>query len=259
MRSLGALPLIAACGFLVAPPLLGAATAAEIKVLCSVGIKAVVTELAPRFEAQTAHKLAVTYDLSANLARQIGAGVPFDVAILTPSLVDDAITRGNISPDSRTVIARSGLAVAIRAGARKPDTATVETFTRTLVQAKSLIYAKEGASGVAFAAIIDRLGIAGALKSKSVLAASGDDVGASVARGDVELGILPLSEILPVRGVEVLGLFPADVQSYIVMVGGTGTKAAQPNVAKDFLKFLTAPAVLSVLKARGMERPGPSS
>jgi molybdate transport system substrate-binding protein len=244
---------------LFAPPQLGVATAAELKVFCSVGIKAVMEELAPRFEAQTANKLAVTYDLSSNLARQIGAGAPFDVAILTPSLVDDAVAKGTISADSRTVIARSGLAIAIRAGAPRPDIASVDAFTHTLLGAKSLIYAKEGASGVAFAAIIERLGLAGALKSKSVLAVVGDEVGASVARGDVELGILPLSEILPVRGVEVLGLFPGDIQSYIVMVGGAGTRAAQPKVAKDFLKFLTAPSALPVLKARGMERVGPGS
>jgi molybdate transport system substrate-binding protein len=231
-----------------------ASNAAEIKVLSSVGIKAVVDELAPRFEAASKHKVAVTYDLAANLKRQIESGEPFDVTILTPAMLDDLIKQGKVAGDTRNVIARTGLAVMIRSGARKPDIGTVDAFKRALLDAKSITYAKEGASGVAFVGIIDRLGIADALKPKTKLAATGDAINESVVSGTVEFGILPISEILPVRGAELLAPFPADVQSYIVMAGGVSATAGQAGAAKDFLKFLMSPGVVSVIKAKGMER-----
>jgi molybdate transport system substrate-binding protein len=228
--------------------------AAEIKVLSSVGIKAVVDELAPQFEAASKHKVDVTYDLAANLKRQIESGAPFDVTILTPAMLDDLIKQSKVAADTRNVIARTGLAVMIRSGGRKPDISTVDAFKRTLLDAKSIIYAKEGASGVAFAGIIDRLGIADALKPKTRLAATGDAINESIVGGTVEFGILPVSEILPVRGAELLAPFPADVQSYIVMAGGVSATATQAAAAKDFLKFLMSPGVLPVIKAKGMER-----
>jgi molybdate transport system substrate-binding protein len=231
-----------------------AARAAEIKVLCSNGFQAVMEELAPQFERATKHKIVVSYGLAARLKQQIEGGEVFDLAILTPAAIDDLVKAGKIAADSRTTLARSGLAIAIRPGARKPDIATAEAFKRALLGAKSIAYAKEGASGVAFAALIQRLGIAGDLKAKSQLTATGEEVSQAVIRGDAEFGVLPLSEILPVRGVELLGTFPADVQSYIVMVAGAGASATQSRAARDLIAFLTAPAALTVIKAKGMER-----
>jgi molybdate transport system substrate-binding protein len=232
----------------------GLADAAEIKVLCSNGIKAVVEELVPQFERATKHKVVVKYGLAAVLKQQIESGEPFDVAILTPSVIDDVINQGKIAADSRTMLARSGLAIAIRAGSRKVDVHSVEAFKRALLDSKSIIYAKEGASGVAFAALIQKMGIADALKSKTTLATTGEAVGESVARGDVEFGILPVSEILPIHGVEVLGAFPEEVQNYIVMVGGVSAGAKQASAGADLLKFIAAPAALPVIEAKGMER-----
>ncbi len=245
----------AALGLLVSTHV-GLANAAEIKVLSSVGIKAVVDELAPQFEAATKHKVQITYDLAANLKRNIESGEPFDVTILTPAMVDDLVQQGKVAADSRTAIARTGLAVMIRAGAPKPDISTVDAFKRALLNAKSITYAKEGASGVAFAALIEKLSIADALKPKTRLAATGDAINESIVRGEVEFGILPVSEILPVRGAEMLGPFPADVQNYIVMVGGVSASAKQASAARDFIKFLMSPTVLPVIKAKGMERAG---
>jgi molybdate transport system substrate-binding protein len=230
------------------------ADAAEIKVLCSTGLKAVVADLVPQFERATKHKVVIQYGLAAVLKQQIEGGEPFDVAFLTPAAMDDLAARGKIAADTRTVIARSGLAIAVRSGASKADIKTVEAFKRTLLGAKSIAYAKEGASGVAFAALIQRLGIADALKSKSLLTATGDAVGEAVVSGKAELGVLPVSEILPVHGAEVLGPFPADAQSYIVMVGGVSAASKQASVSKDLIQFLTAPAALPVITAKGMEK-----
>jgi len=232
----------------------GVADAAEIKVLCSTGLKAVAAELVPQFERATKHTVAIRYGLAAGLKQQIEGGEPFDVAFLTPAAMDDLVADGKIAVGTRMVIARSGLALAVRAGASKADIKTVEAFKRALLGAKSIAYAKEGASGVAFAALIQRLGIAEALKSKSLLTATGEAVGEAVVTGKAEFGVLPVSEILPVQGAEVLGRFPADTQSYIVMEGGVSTTSKHAGASKDLITFLTAPAALPVITAKGMER-----
>jgi len=231
------------------------AQAAEIKILCSSGFKAVMEELAPQFERATHHQVVVRYGLAATLKQEIEAGAAFDLAVLTPAAIDDLIGQRKVASDSRTILARSGLGIAIRTGARKPDIATVDAFKRSLLAAKSIAYAKEGASGVAFAALIQRLGIADDLKAKSTLTATGEEVGAAVVRGAAEFGVLPVSEILPVRGAELLGTFPADAQSYIVMVAAVGAGSRDSRAARDLIAFLTAPAALPVMKAKGMERP----
>jgi len=232
----------------------GTASAAEIKVLCSVGLKAVAEALVPQFETRTKHKVAITYDLASTIKKQIEDGAAFDVAIVTPAVLDDLIAKGRVAAEGRATIAQTGLAVAVRKGAHKVDISTVDAFKRALLNAKSIAYAKEGASGVAFVAIIQRFGIADALKSKSILTTSGDAVGEAVVNGTAEFGILPVSEILPVSGAEVLATFPKEVQSYVVMVGGVGAASKQAAAGRDFLKFLTAPEALPVIKAKGMER-----
>jgi molybdate transport system substrate-binding protein len=257
MKNNWVVPVVVGFGLLMLAQV-SVADAAEIKVLCSTGLKAVAEELVPQFERATEHKVVVQYGLAAVLKQRIEGGEPFDVAFVTPSVIDDLIAHGKIAADTRVVIARSGLAIAVRSGASKADIKTVEAFKRALLGAKSIAYAKEGASGVAFAALIQRLGIADALKSKSLLTATGEAVGEAVVSGKAEFGVLPLSEILPVRGAEVLGAFPADAQSYIVMVGGVSAAAKptskQAAAAKDLIKFLTAPGALPVIKAKGMER-----
>jgi len=246
-------PAIAVLAFLFAPHLTRATAADEVTVLCSNGLKAVLEDLGPTFESATHNTLVVTYGLAASLGQRIKSGEAFDVAFLTPAVVDDLIAAGKISRETRAEVARSGLALAIRSGTRKPDISTSDAFKRTLLNAKSIAYAKEGASGVLFAATIQRLGIAGDLQPKSRLTATGEAVSDAVVKGEVELGVLPLSEILPVKGEEPV-VFPADVQSYIVMVGGANAASKHAQAARDLIKYVTAPAALPVLKAKGMER-----
>jgi len=173
---------VVALGLVVLPHLTRAAAADEITVLCSNGLKAVVEDLAPKFEGTTHHKLVVKYGLAASLRQRIKDGEAFDVAFVTPAVMDDLIADGRISRDTRATVARSGLALAIRTGTRKPDIGTADAFKRALVNAKSIAYAKEGASGVLFAALIQRLGIANDLQTKSRLTATGEAVSAAVER-----------------------------------------------------------------------------
>ncbi len=151
------------------------------------------------------------------------------------------------------MIARAGNGLAIRAGAPRPSIASADAFKATLLGAKSIAYAKAGQSGVYFVGLLDRLGIAEAMKSKILAQATGVEVGAAVQKGEAELGVLPVSEILPVKGVELLGPFPADLEGYVVMEAGVGAAAKDPAAATALVKFLKSPAHSAVIKQKGME------
>jgi molybdate transport system substrate-binding protein len=230
-----------------------AATADEIRVLSSVGIKAVIDELAPEFEKATRHKVTTVFDLASTLKTKIDGGAPFDVAILTPPLLDDLNTKGLVTSASRTAVARVGLGLMIKAGTKKPNVSSIDAFRRTLLDARSITYASAGASGVAFLAIVEKMGIAPQIKVKAKPVASGEDVNANITNGVAELAVLPVSEILPVKGAELGGVFPAEVQTYVVMTAGVSAKA-QGNAANEFVTFLMSPANDAVVKAKGMER-----
>ena len=227
-------------------------SAAGVSVLCSNGIKAVMEELVPQFERASGHSVSVRYGVSTLLKREIDAGQAFDVAVLTPPLIDDLVRQGAIAADTRTPIARSGMGLAIRPGTAKPDISTTEALKRTLLSS-SIAYAREGAGGLFFTELAKRLEIADALRSKTRLTTTGEEVGETVARGDAALGILPLSEILSLRGVEVLGPFPPDVQGYMIMVAGVSSRTAERTAARSLITFLTAPAAMPVMRKRGME------
>jgi molybdate transport system substrate-binding protein len=227
------------------------AQAAEIKVLCSTALKTVMQELVPQFERATGHKVVVEYGVSAGMQRRVEAGEPFDAIFLTVKQLDALVQGGKIAPGTRTPIARSGMGIAIHAGAARPDISTVDALKRTLLAAKSIAYAKEGAAGVYFIALGKRLGIVEQLKLKGM--DSGDAVAEAVASGGAEFGILPVSEILPVKGAALLGEFPKDVQEYAISVGGVSAAAKQAGAAKELIKFLTAPSAVPVIKKKGME------
>jgi molybdate transport system substrate-binding protein len=227
--------------------------AEEIRVLSSVGIKAVVEVLGPQFEQKTKHKVTTTFDLAGVLKTRIEGGAPFDVAILTAPLIDELVSKGKIAPATRTEVARVGLGLMIRAGAPKPDVSTVEAFRKTLVGAKSITYVTTGASGVAFLATIEKMGIADTVKAKAKPVANGDQVNANILTGAADLAVLPISEILPVKGAELGGVFPSAVQTYVVMAAGVNVNA-KSNVAREFIAHLMAAPNSAVIRDKGMER-----
>jgi molybdate transport system substrate-binding protein len=229
------------------------ATAEEVVVLSSLGIKTVVEDLAPKFEGSTLNDVNATFDLASALKTSIEGGARFDVAILTPPLLDDLIAKGLVAADSRVEIARVGLALMIKAGAPKPAVATVEEFKRTLLAARSITYAERGASGIAFSRIVDELGIAAEVKAKAKPVGSGDEVNANVLSGAADVAVLPVSEILPVAGAELGGVFPEAVQTYVVMAAGVKAGTAS-RAARDFVAFLGAASNDAIVRAKGMER-----
>ena len=247
------LPLAAAIGaaLTLAPP--GALQAADITVISSVGVQAVLQDLAPQFERQTSHKLKLTFGTAVPLKRQIEAGEAFDVVILTPALIEDLATQGRVAAGTRTGIAKTGIGVAIRAGAPRPDISTPEAFKRSLLGARSIVHSKEGQSGTYMAALIERLGLAAEMKPKTLLETRPGHTAIAVVEGKAELGFALISEILPVSGAELLGPLPAALQNYVVFTAGISPSAKDGEAARAFIQFFTAPTALPVLKAKGME------
>ena len=225
--------------------------AAEIHVLCSNGFKAVMEDLVPQFERATANVVRVTYGLSAELSRRIQGGEPFDLAILTPELIDGLAREGRVAADSRTTLARSPIALAMKQGAARPDLGTEDSLRRTLLAATSIAYAREGASASHFLAVLQQLGLSETLKSRIVPLASGAAVGDAVSRGEAELGVLPVSEIMPIAGIEIAGAFPDGLAGFITIAAATGARALEPAASKAFIAFLADPSTAAGARQRG--------
>ncbi len=230
----------------------GAANAAEIRVLSSNALKTVVEELGPQFEKATENKLNVNFGAAANLKTSIEKGEAFDLAILTSSALDDLVKQGKLVAATRADIARSSVGLAVKKGAAKPDISTTEAFKRALLDAKSIAYVEQGASGIYLKSLFERLGIAEQLKPKIKLLPASNPAANAVANGEAEIGMTQISEILPYAGAELVGPLPADIQLYTVFPAAVGASAKEPDAAKALIKFLTAPAAVPVLKAKGL-------
>jgi len=240
-------------GAIVALLATASVSAAEIKVLASGGVRGALQELAPAFERETGNKLVITFGPAAVLKRQIEGGEAFDLAILTSAGIDDLAKQRKVDAGSRASIARSGVGIGIRKGAPRPDIGTPDALKRTLLAAKSISWVKEGASGIYFASLLERMGIAGQMKPKAVPAALGAEVGKLVVAGKAELGVALVNELMAAPGVEVLGPLPAELQNYTVFHAGVGVGSKDSAAAKALIKFLTTPAAGAVFKAKGQE------
>ena len=239
--------LVAALGLAAA-----SAQAAEIRVLASNGIKAAVEELKPQLERASGSTLSIDFNTAATLQDRIEKGEAFDVAILTDEAVDALIKAGKLSPVTRTKLARVGIGVGFRKGAAKPDVRTATGIKQTLLSAKAIAYTGNGASRPAIDKMIERLGIAKELQPKSHLTAAGA-APASVAKGESDLVLTLISEILPEPGVELAGPLPSDFQTYLGFSAAPSPKAATSAGVGAFIKFLRGNAAAAAYKAKGME------
>jgi len=226
-----------------------------VKVMSSGGLKAVIGALAGAFERASGHKLAIVFAPPTAVKERIAGGEAVDVAVLSAALIDDLIGRGKLAAASRVALARSGLGIAIRAGATRPDIGTVEAFRRTLLAARSIVCgdpAGGGASGIHFRKVIERLGIASEVMAKAIVN-SGSYNAEIVARGDAELAVQQISEIVPVKGAELLGPLPGDLQLITVFAAAIGTGAGEPKAAQELIAYLASPDAQRVIAANGME------
>jgi molybdate transport system substrate-binding protein len=233
------------------------ASGAELKVLITTGMKAAIDELAPQFERASSHTLRITYGPSGALAKRITDGEAADLVVIAGG-VDDLAKKGKVVPDSRIDVARVRIGVAVRKGAPRPDVGTVDAFKRTLLDAKSIAYvdpAAGGASGIYLAQMLEKIGILAQVNAKARLAQGGtaDMVSAIVARGDAEIGLQQISEIMSVAGVELVAPLPDELQTVTVYTGAIPTNAKEAEAANALIKFLTASAAASVYKTKGLD------
>jgi molybdate transport system substrate-binding protein len=228
--------------------------AAQLTVFASSAVTAAMGELAPQFERNTGHKLTVRYDTTNALKTDIDDGAAFDVAILTAAACESLANSGKILPEASQPIARSGIGVVVRAGARKPDIRTAEAFRAALLSAKSVAFTANGASGTYFEGLLQRLGIAESVNAKA-LRPQGGAVGELIARGEAELGIQQISELLPVAGIDYVGPLPPDYQNYTVFSASLGVRTKSVQAGRALIAFLAMPASRKVFTANGMEAP----
>ena len=228
------------------------ANAAEVRVLSGNGARAAIAELGARFERASGHKVAIHFEVNPAVKRRIEAGEAFDVAVLNPPVLDDLIRQGRIVADTRAVIGRSGIGVAVRAGAPKPDISSVASFKRTLLDARSVAYPGEGASGKYFVSLVDRLGIAAAMQPKMRPMPAEYNVEV-VGRGEVELVVVVASRISGVPGVELVGPIPQALQTWIGFAAGVGSEAREVQAARELVRFFTAPEAAPLLTSMGVE------
>lgn len=233
----------------------GVAEAAEVKVLTSVALTAALGELAPRFEKATGDKVTIAYGLAAEMKKRVLDGESADVILITRPMMEELQKQNKLAANSLVDVAGTPVAVAARAGASKPDISSADALKRTLLAAKSVAYsdpAKGGVSGIHFAQVLERLGIADQMKSKSVLV-SGALAPEVVAKGEAELGVGQASEIVPVAGVELVGPLPGELASTTVFAAAVGAESKAAAAAKALIVFLTGPQAGPIFKAKGFE------
>jgi molybdate transport system substrate-binding protein len=229
----------------------GAAKAAEVTAYVTNALKSTLTELAPQFERTTEHRLKATYGTTDPLRLRIEKGEAIDVAILGDVAIDNLIKQGKLAGASRVVVARSGLGVAIRKGAPKPDLGTVDAFKRVIVNAASIGFNERGLTGIYLWRLFERLGLTAVVKAKFR-----DGSGAAiVGRGEAEIGMTQASEIVLAPGAELAGVLPPEIQNYTVFSGALSTSAADSGAAGALLRFLALPESIRAMRAKGLEPP----
>jgi molybdate transport system substrate-binding protein len=246
-----------AVGAVMAAAVATPASADEIRLLTGGAYRGVAVALVPAFERGTGHKVTVANDTVGALVRRIAGGEGFDVAVVTPAALETLGRQGRVVPGRRTDLAKVGVGVMVRAGAPKPDVSTVEAFKRAVLEAKSIAYIDPesgGSSGIYVSALLARLGLAEAVKSKTRLKRGGH-VSDLIVSGEAELGIHQMSEIVPTAAVTLAGPLPPEIQNYTTYSAGIAMAARDRAAAEALIAALAGLAAGAVLAARGMLRP----
>jgi molybdate transport system substrate-binding protein len=245
------LRLIAAtAAFLLFPSI---AQNAEIKLLASGAVKDAYLELLPKFEKASGHKVTAAWSSSPDIQKRVVAGEVADLVILGNNGTEELIKRGKLVASTRAIFAKSGIGVAVRSGAAKPNIRSVGALIKSVLAAKSVAYS-EGASGTYLVGMFQKLGIYDQVKAKAYVAKANEPVGDRVASGEAEIGFHQISELIPVKGIQIVGPLPAPLQYITVFSGGVHTEAKEPDAAKALVKFLTTPAVGKSIKKHGLDR-----
>jgi molybdate transport system substrate-binding protein len=250
------MPLYKACVAAALAMTVFPAAAAEVKVLTAGAMKQVVLALQPEFEKQ-GHRLVVDNDTAGALRKRIEGGESFDLAVITPAVIDALGSAGKVVPGTKTSLARVAIGVMVRKGAKVPDISSVDAFKRALMEAKSVAYidpASGGSSGIYLDKLFEKMGIADQVRAKAKLKRGGY-VADLLVQGEAELGIHQISEIVPVKEVMLVGPLPAEIQNYTTYAGAISATARDVAAAKAFLDLLAGPFGAAILRDKGMERP----
>jgi molybdate transport system substrate-binding protein len=230
-----------------------AAQSNEVRVLASNGIKAVLEDLLQQSQHAIGHPISLQYRPTAALKQEIYAGEPFDVVIVTVESVAQLSKEGKTVGGEGTPISRVGVGIGIRTGAPRPDISTPEALKRALLGTKAIAYGPVGASFPYITRMLESLGITETMKAKTLFFDTSDGTNGAVADGKADFGITLVSEILPAKGVELLGPFPDEFQGYVRFSGAVSANAKNPEAANALIRFLAGPDASSSIKARGME------
>ena len=231
------------------------AEAAELHVLSAGAMRSIVTELAAAYEKETGTTVKLTFGTVGLIKAKLADGAPADVVIMTQEAMREMARQGAVVEGSWTAIGRTGIGVGVRDGAPKPNIGSPEALKQTLLAAKSLTYvdpAQGGTSGIHFAGVLQRLGIADAVKSKTTLVPGGYPA-ELVAKGEVEMVVHQISEIIPVKGVTLVGPLPKELQKITVYAAGVTVARASQPVSRTLVTFLARPTFKPKLAAAGLD------
>jgi molybdate transport system substrate-binding protein len=228
------------------------ASGVELKVWSGNGPKAAVQTLCAQFEKATGHKIDLQFAVNTQLQARLEAGEAFDVAIGNPPTIDALIKASKVVASSKVDFGRSGLAVAVRSGAPKPDVSSVDGFKRTLLASKAVAFPGEGASGRYFVSVVERMGLAEGMKAK-LKPMPAEDTVEVVARGEADMVVVVATRLVDVPGIDIVGPIPSDVQTWIGFAAGLSAAAKPPEAAKALIAFLHTPAAAATLRAKGVD------
>ena len=229
-----------------------------LTVLSTTAMKTSFEALAPAFEREAGYRLAVAFGPSSQLEKRLAEGEAADVAIVTHAGAQDFIARGGGIAGSLADLVRSFIGVCVAKGAPRPDLSSVEAFRNAMLNAKSVALSKPvggGASGVHMAKVFEQLGIAAAIAKKAIYGAGGPSglVGLIVERGEAEIGIQQMAELMAVPGIDIVGPLPDGVQSATQFTAFVPSAAREPEAARALIDFLRKPAAKAVIKAKGLD------
>ena len=253
MKRVIASTIIATSVALAAP-----AAAADIKVISAGAVRSVIAGMIADYRTRSGDTFDFTVGTTGELRDVIASGKPADLLITSAPLMAELEKTGKLTPGSRTDLGRVGIGLAIREGAPAPDFSTPEAFRKTLLDAKSIAYTAPelgGTSGVHLLALLKQLGIYDAVAKKAVHAKGGIDISEKVARGEAEIGVTLISEIVPVKGARMAGPLPESLQLWTVYASAIPASSTQPAAARAFVNALTSPAMAARWTAGGFQPP----
>ena len=230
---------------------LSAAGAAELRALTSAALTEAYGELIPEFERATQTTVVTSFG-GDDIPKRPERGEPADVVIIWRAHLDKLVKQRIVVQGSEVDVVRSSIGVAVRDGISKPDISSVDALRRTLLNAKSIAYSASISGVYVSTELFPKLGITEQVKGKSKRI-EGMRVGAAVARGDAEIGLQQISELLPISGIQYVGPLPPEVQRVTIFSAGSVTNAKNPSAARALIRFLTSPAATAVFTKRGLD------